>query len=45
MGAYIILRIYKSDLESHGHNFISTFDTEVISEGFSRYGVDFVKSF
>ena len=33
----------KSDLESHGHKFISTSDTEVISEGFSRYGVDFVK--
>tara|TARA_B100000900_G_scaffold348699_1_gene314553 strand:- start:2447 stop:4327 length:1881 start_codon:yes stop_codon:yes gene_type:complete len=35
----------KSDLESHGHKFISTSDTEVISEGFSRYGVDFVKKF
>ena len=42
MGIYNFKEL-KSDLESHGHKFISTSDTEVISEGFSRYGVDFVK--
>jgi asparagine synthase (glutamine-hydrolysing) len=35
----------KQDLQSRGHAFVTTTDTEVISEGLSAYGPDFVKRF
>ncbi|HXD92895.1 MAG TPA: asparagine synthase (glutamine-hydrolyzing) [Bacteroidia bacterium] len=35
----------KSQLKSKGHSFISTTDTEVISEGLAAYGVSFFEKF
>jgi asparagine synthase (glutamine-hydrolysing) len=35
----------KEELRSKGHNFVTTTDTEVISEGLAEYGVDIVKRF
>ena len=33
----------KQELQARGHQFVSTTDTEVISEGLAAYGVDFFK--
>lgn len=35
----------KSHLKSKGHSFVSTSDTEVISEGLAAYGVSFLEKF
>lgn len=35
----------KQELRSRGHEFITTTDTEVITEGLSAYGVDVIKRF
>jgi len=33
----------RQELRNQGHTFLSTTDTEVISEGLSAYGIDFIK--
>jgi len=35
----------KAELRAMGHSFVSTTDTEIITEGFSAYGPDFVQRF
>jgi asparagine synthase (glutamine-hydrolysing) len=35
----------KKDLQQKGHSFVSTTDTEVITEGLAEYGVDIFKKF
>ena len=35
----------KQELQAKGHSFVTTTDTEVIAEGLSAYGPDFVKRF
>lgn len=35
----------KQDLQSKGHAFVTTSDTEVIGEGLSAYGPDYIKKF
>ena len=35
----------KQELHSRGHEFVTTTDTEVITEGLSAYGVDIIKRF